>query len=870
MFHFSEIYALTLGDEIMTFGFRGVFLATLIAGSAAVAEEDVMVVFDGSNSMWGQIEGTAKIEIARGVMDNLLGEWTDDRSVGLMAYGHRQRGDCGDIELLVPLGPQTRQDILDAIDAITPTGKTPLTAAVEQAARELSYTDRPATVVLISDGLESCGRDPCALADELERTGVAFTAHVVGFGLGADEDTASLACIADKTGGQYVSAGNAQELAQALNVVASAVADAEPVPEPAPEPEPEPQQEQEPETPQVTVNGPDTATGGANITVTWNSTVDNGDYITVVPAATDAGELGPYTRIGKAEDVTLAVPGDEGLYEIRYVSNTTKATLGTAKIEVTKPEVTLTAADSVQTGGEIEVSLSPTINKNDYITVVPVGTKQGELGNYTAIRSSSEVTLQAPAAPGLYEIRYVLNVDKRTVTSLPLEVTDPQIVLQVPGTALTGAEFDIGWTGAVNPRDYITIVPVGTVEGEYGNYITVRDDATGALRAPAETGMYEVRYVLREGTKTLAIEMIEITAPEVTVSGPETAITGSRIDVSWTGTVSDDDYVTIVPLGTDAGQYGNYVVVRDKQNAQLNIPADTGMYELRYVLREGAKTLATAMIEVTEPEVTVTAPDTALAGAVFEVSWTGTANPNDYVTIVPVGTDEGEFGNYISVRTATSKDLQAPAAPGMYEVRYVLNEGRRTLATTMIEITEPEVTVSAPDTARAGDTLPVSWTGTVSRSDYVTIVPVGTPDDQYGAYFQVRQQTARDMTAPDETGMYEVRYVLREGNRVLARQLVEVLAADAALETGASVTAPDTAAPGAVIEVSWTTESASADQRLTLAAADQAIFTWISAIKITGDPPVEITMPNEPGIYEIRLLDVSNQAVLARKPVKVE
>ncbi|HCQ64843.1 MAG TPA: hypothetical protein DIU07_06600, partial [Rhodobacteraceae bacterium] len=95
MFHFSEIYALTLGDEIMTFGFRGVFLATLIAGSAAVAEEDVMVVFDGSNSMWGQIEGTAKIEIARGVMDNLLGEWTDDRSVGLMAYGHRQRGDCG-------------------------------------------------------------------------------------------------------------------------------------------------------------------------------------------------------------------------------------------------------------------------------------------------------------------------------------------------------------------------------------------------------------------------------------------------------------------------------------------------------------------------------------------------------------------------------------------------------------------------------------------------------------------------------------------------------------------------------------------------------------------------------------------------------
>ncbi len=288
------------------------------------------------------------------------------------------------------------------------------------------------------------------------------------------------------------------------------------------------------------------------------------------------------------------------------------------------------------------------------------------------------------------------------------------------------------------------------------------------------------------------------------------------------------------------------------------------------MLREGGKKLATAMMEVTAPEVTVTAPNTALAGAVIEGSWTGTVNTNDYVTIVPVGTEEGEFGNYISVRTATSKELQGTAAPGMYEVRYVLNEGRRTLATAVIEIAEPDVTVSAPDAARAGDTLAVSWTGTVSRSDYVTIVPVGAPDDQYGAYFQVRQQTARDIAAPDETGMYEVRYVLREGNRVLARHLIEVLAADAALETGARVTATDTAAPGAVIEVSWTTESASADQRLTLAGADQAIFTWISATKITGDPPVEITLPSEPGVYEIRLLDVSNQAVLARKPVKVE
>ena len=170
------------------------------APASAVSEDNVMIVFDGSNSMWGQIEGVAKIEIARNVMDHLLGDWTQQRHVGLMAYGHRRQGDCADIETLVAPDTETRTQILDRIGGITPTGKTPLTGAIEQAATSLSYTDTPATVILISDGLESCNRDPCALAETLEKRGVSFTAHVVGFGLG-DTDASALSCIADNTGG---------------------------------------------------------------------------------------------------------------------------------------------------------------------------------------------------------------------------------------------------------------------------------------------------------------------------------------------------------------------------------------------------------------------------------------------------------------------------------------------------------------------------------------------------------------------------------------------------------------------------------------------------------------------------------------------
>ncbi len=747
-----------------------VLAVALAAGAPSFADENVMIVFDGSNSMWGQIEGTAKIVIARDLMENLLGDWVDDRSVGLMAYGHRTRGDCSDIEVLVEPGQAARETILERINGVTPTGKTPLSDAVEQAATALSYTDQPATVVLISDGLESCERDPCALAEALEKGGVGFTAHVVGFGLGSDEDTSSLACIAENTGGQYITATNADELGAALSTVGNAVA--ETVPEPNPEPE----------APAVLVQAPDTAVGGTNIKVTWASTVAERDYITIVPVGTDTDQAGVYVQVGKASEVVLAVPGDEGLYEVRYFASESRETLGHDTIEITKPDVALTAPDIIETGGALTVSWTPTLNARDRVTIVPLGTDDGVLGNYIQVGQNTEKDLVAPSDPGLYELRYVLNVDRKTVGTRAIEVSDPAVTLQAPDTTLTGADFDVSWAGTVNEKDYITIVPMGADEGTLGNYFSVSDASKKALKAPADTGLYEVRYVLREGRKTLASATIEVTAPEITVSAPETVLAGSKFDVSWTGTV----------------------------------------------------------------------------------------NPRDFVTIVPMGAEEGQSGNYQNVSDADTKALNAPADPGLYEVRYILREGRKTMASATVEVTEPDVTISSVTEVRAGTKLRVSWTGAVATNDFINLVPAGSEDSVTGVYGNVRDKSELDLNVPDETGLYEVRYVLREGRRVVARQTIEVLPKDAALNTGASIEAPETTAPGSTIEVSWSTDSDSADQRITLAQGEQAIFTWISAEKITGAPPIQITVPDEPGIYEIRLLDLTNKAVLSRKVIQVQ
>ena len=199
---------------VLLVGF-GLLAASLAPSHAA---DKSIIVFDASGSMWAQIDGKARIEIAKETVRSVIGSLPADAELGLMAYGHRDKGSCTDIELLVPPAAGTGPAIIAATDKINPKGKTPLSEAVKRAAGELKYTEEKATVILVTDGLETCNADPCALGTELEKTGVDFTAHVVGFGLSAEEGK-KVACLAENTGGKYFQASDAKSLSEALTQV---------------------------------------------------------------------------------------------------------------------------------------------------------------------------------------------------------------------------------------------------------------------------------------------------------------------------------------------------------------------------------------------------------------------------------------------------------------------------------------------------------------------------------------------------------------------------------------------------------------------------------------------------------------------------
>jgi len=205
--------------------------AALFASATAAHADKAIIVLDASGSMWGQIGGEAKIAIAKETLADVLRSVPADLELGFMAYGHRDKGSCTDIELIVPPGPGTADLITVAADGLSPKGKTPISDAVRQAAESLRFTEDKATVILITDGLETCDADPCAVATELEQAGVDFTAHVVGFGLSSEEGK-QVACLAENTGGTYISAESGASLGAALT--ATVVETPPPAPTPPP------------------------------------------------------------------------------------------------------------------------------------------------------------------------------------------------------------------------------------------------------------------------------------------------------------------------------------------------------------------------------------------------------------------------------------------------------------------------------------------------------------------------------------------------------------------------------------------------------------------------------------------------------------
>jgi len=554
---------------------------TCNAESAKAAR--MVLILDASGSMWGQIEGKAKITIAKEVMNDLIDGLQQDMQVGLSAYGHRRKGDCQDIEMLIPVGPVDRKAMKAKVAAISPKGKTPLSEAVRQAAQALRYTEERATVVLISDGLETCDADPCALAAELAMSGVDFKVHVIGFDI-TEEEQARLRCLADKTGGLFLAAGSAQALREALT---QSVAKTQEPPKPLVE-----------EPGSATLEGPASIPVGAAFEVQWEGPNSRSDYVSIAQKGSKDHRYSDYAYTEKGNPAQLVAPGDIGDYELRYMHAHTGKVVARADIKVTPVQASVHPPESADVATEFEVTWQGPAYKPDYITIAGANDSPGRYFTYAYPRQGNPLKLRAPADPGTYEVRYILGSSTKILAKAPIIINAVEAQVFPPESANVAAEFEVRWEGPANQADYITVGKPDDRPGRYDNYAYPRDGNPIKLTAPADPGTYEVRYILAKGTKILAKAPITITPVSATVKVPASVAAEEEFAVNFEGPNYKGDYVTIVKPDAKASEYLSYYYTKGGSPGKLKAPKEPGTYEVRYIMSKGKRILGRTSVTV--------------------------------------------------------------------------------------------------------------------------------------------------------------------------------------------------------------------------------------------------------------------------------
>lgn len=631
----------------------------------------MVLVLDASGSMWGQIQGKAKMAIAKAVTADLIDQIPANLQVGLTAYGHRRKGDCQDIEMLVPVGQLDVAAMKAKIKAITPKGKTPLSAAVKQAAKALRFTQARATVVLVSDGLETCDLNPCAVAAELAMSGMDFTVHVIGFDISKEEQT-RLRCLADKTGGLFLAADDAPSLADALS---QTVVKAQQPPALVKE-----------DPGKATLKGPDSIPVGAAFKVLWEGPDSRRDYIAIAKKSDKEKHSIDYAYTEKGNPAQLTAPGDPGDYVLRYMHAHSRKVIGFSPIKVTPVQASVEPPASARVAAKFSVAWQGPAYAADYITVAKPGDPAGRYDNYAYTRDGSPVTLQAPAEAGTYEVRYILARGTTVLAKAPMAIQAAGAMVQPPGSASAGSAFDVTWNGPANQADYITVAKPDAAAGRYDNYAYTRNGNPAKLKAPSEPGAYEVRYIQAKGTQVLAKAPIDIQAVSAQVKPQSNAQAGASFEVTWQGPGYQADYITVAKPGDVAGRYDNYTYTRKGSPLKLQAPSEPGAYEVRYILAQGTKILAKAPITVTAVSAKVTAPASVAVGSEFSVAFTGPDYKGDYLTIVKPEAPSNTYGAYCYTSKGSPGKLKAPSEPGAYEVRYIMNKGKQILGRALVTV----------------------------------------------------------------------------------------------------------------------------------------------------------------------------------------
>lgn len=654
-----------LGRWILLFA---CLLTCPVSGAPVDKSVEVEIILNASASMWSRLDdGTYRLDAAK----NAILQWiattspSPDLHVGLRIHGGQRHfyepNTCDDSELVIPVAnfnPSIFEETLLGVRAI---GTNSIASSLTQAGFDFSHYGTR-SIVLLTDGHDSCGGDIFTAMSFLHSSAVPINLYVIGIALPTERETQFA------TFSKIKNARTSQQLTKAFLDTLKNIQPKNSLANPT---------HTRIEV-QVIYDGKVMPRQGLRVTL-----LANNRQFTLAPTQTDTFATrippGVYSLVVSSEtlEITRKFESIVVAHEDNRVHTLDLTTLPEVELEISPTETLVCSNVQVRFSTKTEMP-------NQWIVLSPIESSENvEFGATQVTGTEGTIDMVLPSVPGQYEARFksAITPDNPrlilTGRSSSVEVHDREVHIHVSSPIPGSSQFPFTVTNApLLPTDLITIAKPNAAENSFITAHASDGASAGHLRAPAHPGIYEIRYLASPEGRLIGKELIEITPVNIRLFVPFKAAAGSRIPVQWIGPNASEDMITIVPVRSaiPSNPLLGHIIFPEQtpSPARLQTPDTPGEYDILYLSGTPPKIIAKSSIRLHKPTVMLSAPNKAAPESTIAVEWSGPAGEADLIVIAPLKSHPMSYSTitYLDLNSSPL-EIETPEEPGEYEIRYI-------------------------------------------------------------------------------------------------------------------------------------------------------------------------------------------------------